>query len=280
MSLAPLPAGRLAYGRFSPGGTHVFTAKSDGTDEKALLSSIAEGPRWSPNGRKLSVVADSPQKLLFVGLVNPDGSNFVRFRSPDPTLNLGCAAWSPDGSRLACEGWDDTDLSRTGIYSVRASDGGGLIRVTSSPGRAHDVPGDYSPDGRQIVFVRTTPGDEEHSTLMVVSVDGGHERVMTDRKVGLASRWSPDGMQILTDVNRSLLLVPVDGRQPSSIAVEASVAATRGGWSPDGAWIIFSRVSSAGEDIYIMRADGTELHQVTDTPGQNEEFGDWGSPAK
>jgi Tol biopolymer transport system component len=86
-------------------------------------------------------------------------------------------------------------------------------------------------------------------------------------------------MQILTDVNRSLLLVPVDGRQPSSIAAEASAAATRGGWSPDGAWIIFSRVSSAGEDIYIMRADGTELHQVTDTPGQNEEFGDWGSPA-
>jgi Tol biopolymer transport system component len=41
-----------------------------------------------------------------------------------------------------------------------------------------------------------------------------------------------------------------------------------------GGWIVFSRVSSAGEDIYIMRADGTNLHQVTDTPGQNQEFGD------
>ena len=135
-SSAPLPRGRLAYGRFSPDGNqvHAFTSNTDGTDEKALLSSIAEGPRLSPDGRHLSVVAESPQGLLFVGLVNPDGSGYVRFDSPDPTLNLGCFAWSPDGSRLACEGWDDSNAARNGIYTVRASDGGGLTRVTTSPG--------------------------------------------------------------------------------------------------------------------------------------------------
>ena len=56
-SAAPVPGGRLAYGRFSPDGTqHAFTSKPDGTDEKALLPSNAEGPRWSPDGRHLSVV--------------------------------------------------------------------------------------------------------------------------------------------------------------------------------------------------------------------------------
>jgi hypothetical protein len=91
-SPAPLPGGRLAYGRFSPGGTisHVFTANTHGTDEQALLSSVAEGPRFSPDGRRIAVVVESPQRLIIFGFVHPDGSDFKRFDSPDPTLNLGC----------------------------------------------------------------------------------------------------------------------------------------------------------------------------------------------
>jgi Tol biopolymer transport system component len=279
---APIPRGRLAYGRFSPGGTHVFTANTDGTGEQALLPSVAEGPRFSPDGRRLAVAIESPQGLIFFGLVNPDGSGYMRFASPDPTLNLGCSgAWSPDATRLVCEGWDDSNAARNGIYTVRASDGGGLTQVTTSAGGGRDVLGDYSPDGRQIVFLRDNLVDEEHNTLMVVNVDGSHEQVLTDRKVGLASRWSPDGKTILTEANGSLLLVPVDGSQPSAIKIgaDAPLTATRGAWSPDGTWIVFSRVTSTGEDIYIMRKDGTNLHQITHTPGQDEEFGEWGLPA-
>ncbi len=281
MSPAPVPDGLLAYGRFSPDGTHVFTAQTDGTGERALLPSIAEGPRFSPDGRRIAVATESPQGLLFLALVNPDGSGYIRFARPDPTLYLGCGAWSPDASRLACEGWDDGNPTRNGIYTVRASDGGGLTRVTTSPGGGHDVVGDYSPDGRQIVFVREIHVDEEQNTLMVVNADGSDPRVLTDRKVRLGSRWSPDGKVILTESSGSLLLVPVDGGQPSAITIDGGSAlkAIGGGWSPDGTWIVFSRVTSTGEDIYIMQNDGTNLHQITDTPGVDEEFGEWGVPA-
>jgi TolB protein len=283
VSPAPLPGGRLAYGRFSPGGiSHVFTADTDGTDERALLASIAEGPRFSPDGRRIAVVVESPQRLIFFGFVDPDGSDFMRFDSPDPTLNLGCVSWSPDGARLACEGWDDTDVTRQGVYTVRASDGGDLTRVTASPAGMKDgyCPA-YSPDGRQLVFLRADLPDEEQATLMVVGVDGGDERPLIAQKVGLGCDWSPDGQTILGEANGSLLLVPVDGSQPSAmkIAADAPVTATRGAWSPDGTWIVFSRVTSTGEDIYIMRKDGTNVHRVTDTPGQDEEFGEWGVPA-
>ena len=276
---APVPGGRLAYGRFSPDGTHVFTSNTDGTGEQALLPSVAEGPRFSPDGRRLAVAAESPQGLIFFGLVNPDGSGYMRFASPDPTLNLGCSgAWSPDASRLVCEGWDDSNAARNGIYTVRASDGGGLTRVTTSAGGGRDVLGDYSPDGRQIVFLRDNLVDEEHNTLMVVNADGNDPRVLNDGKVGLASRWSPDGKTILTEANGSLLLVPVDGSEPSVIEIDADapLTATRGAWSPDGTWTVFSQVTSTGQDTYIMRKDGTNLHQVTNTPGKDEEFGEWG----
>jgi Tol biopolymer transport system component len=204
-------------------------------------------------------------------------SDFVRFNSPDPTLQLGCNGWSPDGSRLTCEGWDDSDPTRTGIYTVRSADGGDLTRVTISHDGGHDVPGDYSPNGRQIVFIRVNPADEEHGTLMVVDVDGKDEHALTDQKVGLASSWSPDGRTILTEADGSLLLVSLDGGQPRPIKIPVEGSAGRGAWSPDGDWIVFSlRVPPLGEDIYITRMDGTNLHQVTNTPGKNEEFADWG----
>jgi Tol biopolymer transport system component len=281
-SPAPVPGGLLAYGRFSPDGPHVFTSNTDGTDEQALLPSIAEGPRFSPDGRRLVVVVESPQGLIFSGFVNPDGSNFVRLDSPDPTLNLGCGSWSPDGSRLGCEAWDDTDLTRQGVYTVRASDGGDLTRVTTSPAGTHDgYCGGHSPDGRQLLFLRADLPDEKQATMMVVNVDGSDARPVIAQKVGLWCDWSPDGKTILTERSGSLLLVPVDGSQPSAITIDADapVTATRASWSPDGTWIVFSRVTSTGEDIYIVRKDGTNLHQVTNTPGQDEEFGEWGIPA-
>jgi WD40 repeat protein len=274
---ASVPGGLLAYGRFGPNGTHVFTAHPDGTGEQALLPSIAEGPRFSPDGRRVAVATEDAHGLLYLALVNPDGSGYVRFARPDPTLSLGCGAWSPDASRLACEGWDDGNPARNGVYTVRVSDGGGVTRVTTSPGGGHDVVGGYSPDGRQIVFVRGINVDDERNTLMVVNADGSDPRVLTDRTVSMGSRWSPDGTTILTEANGSLLLVPAAGGQPSSIRIEAgsAVNAARGAWSPDGTWIVFSRVTSTGEDIYVMRKDGTNLHQITDTPGQDEEFGEW-----
>jgi len=52
------------------------------------------------------------------------------------------------------------DPSLNGIYTIRAFDGGDLTRLTVSPYPPQgdfgggDIPGDYSPDGSQFVFMR------------------------------------------------------------------------------------------------------------------------------
>jgi Tol biopolymer transport system component len=275
MSPVPLPAGRLVFKRAIGDGESLFTMNPDGTDTRPLLPA-GEGPRWSPDGSRLSIVANNRQGRLFVGLVDPDGSHYVQFKSPDPTLDLGCWAWSPDASRLACEGWDDTDLARNGMYTVRASDGGDLVRVTTCPNSCHDIPTDYSPDGRQIVFTRQKLPDEADITPMVVNVDGSDAHMMSDQKIG-GGRWSPDGKTILADANGSLLLVPIDrsATHAIEIASNATLNPIGGSWSPDGQWIVFSGHSSTGFDLYIMRTDGTSLHQVTDTPNIWEGDADW-----
>jgi hypothetical protein len=41
--------------------------------------------------------------------------------------------WAPDGQRLACESFGLTDPNRTGVYTIRSPDGGGLTQITSIP---------------------------------------------------------------------------------------------------------------------------------------------------
>ena len=85
---------------------------------------------------------------------------------------LGCSTWSPDGGRLAVEGFNDNDHSRNGIYLADAHDGGNIVRLTTNGQDSTDVPGDWSPDGRQVAFVRGIAG-QENGTLWVVDVDPG-----------------------------------------------------------------------------------------------------------
>ena len=279
-SPAPLPGGRLVYAQWMGEVGSLFTTNPDGTDTTPLLP-VGDPHRWSPDGRHISVVAQNSEGRLFVGLIDPDGSHYVQFDSPDPTLDLGCFAWSPDGSRLACEGWDDTDLTRNGMYTVRASDGGDLVRVTTCPNSCHDIPTDYSRDGAQIIFTRVRLPDEADATLMVVNVDGSGARALTDKKIG-GGRLSPDGKTILTDSEGSLLLVPIDGGEIRTIEIVSDggpKTALSASWSPDGKWIVFSGRASKSFDLYVVRVDGTELHQVTDTPvGKYEDAADWGVP--
>ncbi len=167
---------------------------------------------------------------------------------------------------------------------MRSSDGGDLTRVTTSPDGGHDVPSDYSPDGQQIVFTREGIEDEADKTLMIVNVDGSGARALSDRQLG-PGRWSPDGKTILSDMGEegeSLLLVPVDGGEirPIEIVSDDLRSAFYRSWSPDGEWIVFSGRASMSVDLWIVRVDGTNLHQVTDTPmGQWEEFADWTAAA-
>ena len=280
-----LPGGRLVYGQWIGDVGSLFTSNPDGTNITPLLpTGTGEQPRWSPDGRHISIVAENGDGLVFVGLVDPDGSHYVQFDSPDRTLNLGCFDWSPDGLRLACEGWDDTHLGRNGIYTVRSSDGGDLARVTKSPDGAHDIPTDYSPDGHQIAFIRGKPGDEANSKLMVVNVDGRGARALSNQNLRWG-RWSPDGKTILSGAGveaDKLLLVPIDGGEIRTIEIlsdDRPKTAFFASWSPDGEWIVFSGRTSNDVDLFIVRVDGTNLHQVTDTPGKYEDAAGWTAAA-
>jgi len=61
--------------------------------------------------------------------------------------------------------------------------------------RENSSQADWSPDGKQLVFVRQADGKPQ---LFLLSLDGGEAVQLTKTKYGVAApQWSPDGKQIL-----------------------------------------------------------------------------------
>jgi Tol biopolymer transport system component len=264
------------------GEEQVYTVDPDGTDQQLVYNNSEVG-QWSPDGTRIVLVTQlgPPQVLLF----NVDNGSTVYFGLPDtlyPDLALFCTVWSPDGARLACEGFGPTDESLNGVYTLRSSDGGDLQRVTSAP-FGDDCPGDYSSNGKRLVV--------GHGTLATVKLDGSGLRQITPSGMFIRlcdGSWSPQGNEILfsarvpSTARSTVWAVHSDGSELRQIPIAGcagSIDCSSPRWSPDGTKFVFTRFdSTAGQsDIYTVNADGTGLFQVTDTPLIAEGTADWGT---
>lgn len=272
--------GRLMFSRFEE-ATHTFisthTANPDGGDETEIpLPGPEGGGRWSESGTLIAVMTILPDDRIGTAIINPDGSVDRVLEIPDDTLNLVCTVWSPDDSRLACEGWDETAPGRDGIYSVRAADGGELVRLTDPPPDETDFPGDYSPGGRHLVFKRGV--GESGGTLLTVGATGGEPHPLETDPAEDPGRYSPDGRTILTSSGGRILIVNKSGRVLQEIA-ETGAFLFGAVWSPDGTHIAFSEAKSGPfADVYTSLPNGEDKRQVTSTP-ENEIVVEWGRAA-
>ena len=179
-----------------------------------------------------------------------------------------------------CEGWDDAHPERIGAYTVRASDGGDLTRLTSPADHQHDIPGGYSPDGARIAFVHVTDDAREQGQLWIMNADGSDAHRANEAPVGYHVHWSPDGRSIVGDGGGSLLIF--DAGNPSGAPRRITVpnaAAFGAWWSPDGSRLAFSMVppGKSSPDIATIATDGTDLQVLTTDPAK-EEFPAWGLP--
>jgi TolB protein len=274
--------GRIVFARDVPseGGSVTFTINPDGSALRRLFSRGSEFPHWSPDGKEVAIFCcDDGMAAHFV---NPDSGKFRELAPSDDALETHCGtAWSPDGERLLCESFGVTDPKRNGIYSIRASDGGGLTRITSNPG-GDDVQGDYSPDGKRVVFVRSNEAGP--IGIFVINVSGTHLLQLTPRSMAVdeffGGRWSPDGRKILfvattsANKNRAIWVVNPEGRGLHKLPC-AGASCFYPAWSPDGTKIAFTRVPAGTmqENVYIANADGSHVVQVTHAGGGQPDWG-------
>ena len=281
-------SGRIVFNRGDVGAGEgsVYTMNQDGSGVTLLFERGASNARWAPDGGEISFFCcDDGMAAHFV---DPDTEGFRETAPADPMLEIHCGfAWSPDGKRLPCESYGVDDPKLNGIYTIRVSDGADLTRITSNPGGG-DIPGDFSPDGKRLVFVRLK--DDRPTGIFVINVDGSGLRRLTPKDMildesGFAGSWSPsDDILIVAHEGeggpKRIWMVNVDGGAPRPLPIDldCQFGCYSPRWSPDGKSIVFVRSDGSTESIYIARADGTEPLQLSEGDNPDWEPSPPGSP--
>jgi TolB protein len=250
------------------GHKEIWGMDYDGSNQRQLthLGSTSLSPRISPDGSRLafSSLTKSGWDILMFSIDLNRVVNFPHFGG----TNIS-PAWSPDGARLALSS------SRGGnsqIYVCDAS-GGNLHRLTANKGP--DLgPAWNRKTGAQIAFVSGSTGLPQ---VYTIEADGANQQRMTDQGYAVSPSWSPNGQFLTLAWTRKygpglpgssdIYLMDIASRQWVQLTHDGG-RNDYPSWSPDGRHIVFESRRSGKEEIWMMLADGTKLHQLTFT-GRN-----------
>ena len=284
---APVLQGVIVFSRAGDtfGDETVFVARADGTGERRLTNfDDGSEPRLRHDGQQVAYATTAPDGRPAPAIVNVDGSGRRVLPVSIPDVWLATAVWSHDGTKLALHGENPDDPmyhgpALDGLYVMSARDGSGLRRISEEC----SIPGDFSPDGSQIVCKNGTTGQ-----LYVIGADGSNPRQLTPNgtDVWSAGRWSPDGQHIMFEgsgrSNGSIWLVNPDGSQLTELyRPGVSDYALSPAWSPDGRYVIFAidhgqpdSFQHPPNQAWVIRVDGSGLTRLISTPDFKRNF-DW-----
>ena len=162
-------------------------------------------------------------------------------------------AFSPDGNSIAFFR-EASSASQPGIYaSAVGSDQ--LVQITNSDDDCCPV---WSPDGRWIAFSRLH--DHQYS-IHLAPADGGGEQKLKAEKL-LSSQ--PDGFKLTSAISLDRTL-DTHGVTPRRGEID---------WSPDGKFLVFGGPTG----LYLLSVENSEVHRITQTPPNAEDWGPAFSP--
>jgi serine/threonine protein kinase len=217
-------------------------------------------PAASPDGRLIAFVSsrDGRQRIWLKQLA--DNTEAAITAGPDDTS----PRFAPDGSVLL---FTRTENGTPAIYRVPAV-GGEPRKLIDN---AYD--GDWSPDGKQIVFVRSrAERNVRLSILCVTSTSGGavKEIASSTREELVFPRWSPRGDAIAVTrgprgtVPGSLMVVDIDSRETKILKRDTPHGLLSGAaWVAGGDALVYAELDAlAGGLPGRGRGSAIVLHEV------------------
>ena len=302
--------------------TDIWMVSWDGREHVQLTSSpeSESRPRWSPDGKFLAFVsARQEAKAAQVWLLNRSGGEAVRLTE----IKGGVTdyAWAPDSRRLALVVADpdpavppEDDPADAKAKDAAAktpkpivvdrysfkSDAGGYLRGERShlylfdvaskkgeiltPGKFDESAPAWSPDGRQIAFVRRHREDGDVDKMpnadvfVIDATAGASPRRLTTTTAEESGRlgWSPDGRwiayQLGDEVRYSaydqarIAVIPSAGGEARTLTDALDRPTTGVAWSADGRSLMFGVVDDRTQ--YIARVPLTNGHVERLTDGR------------
>lgn len=267
------------------GGTRLLGTVPTCREDGSTVAAISQ-PQPVPGGRSVvyASVCGEPSANLYA-----TGTGRLTRTEEQQTR----PALSPDGTQIAFVAAPATGLSCKGCpftIHVSRADGLGERAVTTEDDCSFDTSPSWSPDGTQILFVRSTC--DSPGALMTVAATGGPPQSL-HVAAGVAS-WGPrliawadehgvyeaqpdgGGRQRISRYGADALAWSADGRLAwvngrATLVVDAKVVATpfaqivSVAWSPDGTRLAVAARPRDGAtfDVYTLRADGSGVTRMT-----------------
>ena len=307
---APGTNGELVFRRYFDATHHsgaIFTVAPNGARVRQITHPargvLDNVPDWSPDGMRIAfqrvdpngcgkgcetdeilVVARGAKSIVRVAYDAVGKGCFERGRSAGGSCR-NAPGWSPNGKTIVftCESWPKGQR----ICVVNA-DGSGLRQLVQTPGSGEsDDWAQWAPSGTRLTVQRRIGN---RRAVFVIDADGTHPRRLTPWALrGGEPDWSPGGDRILftsnqdgpASVSANLYTVRPDGSGLTQLthARGGSVQYLSASFSPDGDWITAARTPGTGKagnaDVFVMRADGTDLRRVTRSEAWDSST-DWG----
>ena len=259
--------------------TQLRLMRADGTGPELLRDDDAYRftVRWSPDGERIAylgpeMAGDPSGQPIFLHVLNITSGEELKIAA----AGIVDYAWLPETESIAAV-FQAQDTAKVEEYRADGARVRQIAEIELPPGAGVLS---LSPDGRWVAFV----GPRQVSTsltdpLYVTSIDGSETNRVGEFAVDSSVVWSPDSSRIALvtlddEFNYVLHVATVDGRDQRQLMVldtgDASGEILPGipAWSSDGqALAISSFISPGGSAIFVVKADGTDLRQITEPHG-------------
>jgi Tol biopolymer transport system component len=180
--------------------------------------------------------------------------------------NCSQPVWSPDGNRIVYE-YMPLDAGVSSLWWLDTATGKAqpVFQETRLPGTNPR----WSPNGAWLSYASPEGIRLDH-------LESGESRLIPNM-LGAAVQWSPDNKSLLVrDVlikqNQfvtQLFLYDLSSKTLKNLSPNENIENILAAWSPDGKSIAVVRRDLSiprGDQIWLMRADGSDAHVITDMP--------------
>lgn len=260
---------RILFVSDRSGAKEIWTMNFDGTDQRPLTryGSISTFPSASPDGR-IAAFTTYAGGYPAIQLYSLDTGRKLQFYNQRASMNA-FVTFTPDSKQVVFSSTAAGGPSQ--LYQANV-DGTGLRRLTHSD--SIEVEAKINPKtGSELVAVSGRSGMPQ---IYKMNMDGADmQRLSAGTGEATNPAWSPDGAHIafawtkgFEPGNYNIFVMDVVSQQTTQLTANEG-RNENPGWAPDGAHIVYASKRGRTSQIWVMNADGTGKHPLTQT-GSNE----------